>query len=85
MSNYSATAYWEKNIQYLAMLLPVWFLVLCGYGTLFVDELSAIRPVGFKLGFGFAQQGSIYVLVMLIFVYVYLMNELNKEYGADEE
>ena len=85
MSNDSSRAYWKKNIQYLSVLLLVWFLVSYGCGILFVDELDTIRLGGFKLGFWFAQQGAIYVFVVLIFVYVYLMNKLDKEYGVDEE
>ncbi|MBL4754672.1 MAG: DUF4212 domain-containing protein [Flavobacteriales bacterium] len=85
MSNDRSTAYWKKNVQYLALLLIVWFIVSYGCGILFVDQLDTIRLGGFKLGFWFAQQGSIYVFVVLIFVYVYLMNKLDKEYGVDEE
>jgi len=85
VSNDRSTAYWKKNVQYLALLLIVWFIVSYGCGILFVDQLDTIRLGGFKLGFWFAQQGSIYVFVVLIFVYVYLMNKLDKEYGVDEE
>jgi len=83
VSNDRSTAYWKKNVQYLALLLIVWFIVSYGCGILFVDQLDTIRLGGFKLGFWFAQQGSIYVFVVLIFVYVYLMNKLDKEYGVD--
>lgn len=77
--------YWRKNLQYLAILLTVWFLVSYGAGILFAEELNNIKIGGFKLGFWFAQQGSIYVFVILIFIYVYLMNKLDKEYDVDEE
>lgn len=77
--------YWRKNKQYLAILLAIWFLVSYGCGILFADELNSIRIGGFKLGFWFAQQGSIYVFVILIFVYVRLMNKLDKKYNVDEE
>ena len=76
--------YWRKNIQYLAILLTIWFLVSYGCGILFIDELDRIRVGGFKLGFWFAQQGSIYVFVVLIFVYVKLMNRLDRRYNVDE-
>lgn len=80
-----ATAYWRENLKYLVILLIIWFLVSYGAGILFKDALNNIRMGGFKLGFWFAQQGSIYVFVILIFVYVRLMNKLDKKYGYDEE
>ena len=79
-----ATAYWKQNLKYLVILLSIWFIVSYGFGIILVDELNAIRMGGFKLGFWFAQQGSIYVFVILIFVYVRLMNKLDKKYGFDE-
>jgi len=79
-----ATAYWKENLKYLIILLSVWFIVSYGCGILFKDALNEIRLGGFKLGFWFAQQGSIYVFVILIFVYVRLMSKLDKKYGFDE-
>ncbi len=79
------TAYWHKNLKYLLILLCIWFLVSYGAGIFLVDELNAIRLGGFKLGFWFAQQGSIYVFVILIFVYVRLMNKLDREFDVDEK
>ncbi|MBT2163139.1 DUF4212 domain-containing protein [Zobellia barbeyronii] len=79
-----ATAYWKENLKYLIILLVIWFVVSFGCGILFREELNEIRLGGFKLGFWFAQQGSIYVFVVLIFVYVRLMNKLDKKYGFDE-
>ena len=76
--------YWKENIRLLLILLSIWFLVSFGAGILWVEELNAIRLGGFKLGFWFAQQGSIYVFVMLIFIYVKLMNKLDKKYGYDD-
>ncbi len=76
--------YWQENLKYLAILLLIWFIVSYGFGILLVDELNTIRLGGFKLGFWFAQQGSIYVFVVLIFVYVKLMNKLDKKYGVNE-
>ena len=76
--------YWRTNLKYLALLLSIWFLVSYGFGILLVDELNAIRLGGFKLGFWFAQQGAIYVFVILIFVYVRLMNKLDKKFNVDE-
>lgn len=73
--------YWKKNLKYLAILLSIWFIVSFVFGILLVDELNSIRLGGFKLGFWFAQQGSIYVFVILIFVYIRLMNKLDKEFG----
>ena len=80
-----ATAYWKENLRYLVILLTIWFLVSYGAGILFKDALNTIRIGGFKLGFWFAQQGSIYVFVALIFIYVRLMNKLDKKYGYDED
>jgi len=80
----NASAYWKENVKYLSILLVIWFLVSYGCGILFKDALNEIRLGGFKLGFWFAQQGSIYVFVILIFVYVRLMNKLDKKYGYDE-
>ena len=76
--------YWQKNLQYLGVLLTIWFLVSFGCGILFVDKLDTIQFGGFKLGFWFAQQGSIYVFVILIFAYVWLMNRLDKKHDLDE-
>ncbi|MGY0392229.1 DUF4212 domain-containing protein [Bizionia sp. KMM 8389] len=80
----NATAYWKENIRYLAILLVVWFVASFGCGILFREELNQFMLGGFKLGFWFAQQGSIFVFVILIFVYVRLMNKLDKKYGYDE-
>lgn len=77
--------YWNKNLLYLTILLGIWFIVSYGFGILFVDSLDQIKLGGFKLGFWFAQQGSIYVFVVLIFVYVFLMNRLDKKYDFDEK
>ena len=79
-----AKAYWRTNIKYVVILLAIWFLVSYGAGILFKDQLNTIKIGGFKLGFWFAQQGSMYVFVILIFVYVWLMNKLDKKYGYDE-
>lgn len=81
MSNSKSKKYWKKNLKYLTVLLSVWFLVSFVFGVLLVDELNTIKLGGFKLGFWFAQQGSIYVFVILIFVYIKLMNKLDKEFG----
>ena len=80
-----ATAYWKENLRYLLILLSIWFLVSYGAGILFKQALDSITVGGFPLGFWFAQQGSIYAFVILIFVYVRLMNKLDKKYGYDEE
>jgi putative solute:sodium symporter small subunit len=79
-------AYWRANLRILGALLAVWFAVSLGGGVLFAEELDRIRipGTGFKLGFWLAQQGSIYVFVALIFVYVALMNRLDRRHGVDE-
>ncbi|MTB49899.1 DUF4212 domain-containing protein [Lewinella sp. W8] len=83
-TNNSHRQYWRENLRYLFILLSIWFIVSYGCGILFVEPLNNYRIGGAKLGFWFAQQGSIYVFVILIFVYVYLMNRLDKKYGLDE-
>jgi putative solute:sodium symporter small subunit len=79
--------YWRRNLRYLAVLLTIWFAVSYGAGILFAEPLNRVRipGTGFPLGFWFAQQGSIYVFVVLIFVYVALMNRLDREFDVDEE
>ncbi len=75
--------YWKENLKYLTILLSIWFLVSFVCGILLVEELNTFKLGGFKLGFWFAQQGSIYVFVILIFVYIKLMNKLDKKYNLD--
>ncbi len=77
--------YWKKNLTYLAVLLSIWFITSFGFSILLVDVLDKVRIGGFKLGFWFAQQGSIFVFVILIFVYVWLMNRLDKKFNVDEK
>ncbi len=84
MSIEKKKAYWKENLKYLAILLSVWFLVSYVFGILLVDQLNVIKFGGFKLGFWFAQQGAMYVFVILIFIYVKLMNKLDKKFGYDE-
>jgi len=81
----SMKAYWKRNLRYLLILLTIWFTVSYGFGILLVEPLNTIKIGGFPLGFWFAQQGSIYVFVVLIFVYVRLMNKLDKEFDVDEK
>ena len=76
--------YWRTNLKYLSILLGVWFIVSYGFGILWVDELNAIKIGGFKLGFWFAQQGSIYVFVFIILIYIKLMNKLDDKYEVNE-
>ena len=79
-----SSRYWRSNLRYVGRLLAVWFLVSYGFGILLVEPLNQIRIGGFQLGFWFAQQGSIYVFVILIYVYVRLMNRLDREHNVDE-
>ncbi len=82
---HSLKAYWKTNLRYLAILLSIWFIVSYGFGILLVEPLNEIRLGGFKLGFWFAQQGSIYAFLILIFVYVRLMNKLDHKFDVDEK
>ena len=74
-------SYWETNIKYVIVLLLFWFTFSFLFGIILKDFLNEFSFAGFKLGFWFAQQGSIYVFVLLIFIYVRLMNNLDKKYG----
>ena len=75
--------YWKKNILYITILLSIWFIVSFGCGILFVEQLNTIQIGGFKLGFWFAQQGSIFGFVIIIFTYIYLMNRLDNKLNKD--
>lgn len=77
--------YWRKNLQYLAILLGIWFVTSYLCSVVFVEQLDKIRIGGCPLGFYFAQQASIWIFVELIFVYAWLMNRLDKKYGQREE
>ena len=84
MKSKKSKDYWRKNLKYLIILLSVWFTVSFGFGVILVDQLNTFQFFGFKLGFWFAQQGSIYVFVILIFVYIYLMNRLDKNFRSSK-
>ncbi len=84
MSGKNLKDYWKENLRYLVILLSVWFLCSYGAGIFFAKSLNSISLGGFKLGFWFAQQGSIYCFIALIFVYVNLMNKLDEKYGVNE-
>ena len=79
-----AEGYWQANLRLVAVLMVIWFVVSYGCGILFVEQLNAIRIGGYKLGFWFAQQGSIYVFVALIFVYAKQVEKLDKKFGVEE-
>ena len=76
--------YWRTNLKYLGILLTFWFLVSYVMGIVLVDELNTFKLGGFKLGFWFAQQGSIYFFVLIIIIYIGLMNKLDKKYGVND-
>ncbi|MEM7432403.1 MAG: DUF4212 domain-containing protein [Pseudomonadota bacterium] len=78
-------AYWRANLRLVAGCLVVWFVVSYGFGILLVDQLNQIRVGGFKLGFWFAQQGSIYIFVALIFFYAWRMRKLDRRFNVDED
>ncbi len=79
------TNYWKENLKYVGILLSIWFLVSFGFSILLKDFLDNFSLGGFKLGFWFAQQGSMYVFVILIFIYVHLINRLDKKYGFNKK
>ena len=76
-------SYWQLNLLILFILLSIWFLVSFGFGIIWSENLDQIKFGGFKLGFWFAQQGSIYFFVIIIFIYIYLMNKLDKKFYLD--
>ena len=76
--------YWRANLKLMALLLAIWFSVSFGFGILLADALDEIRFYGFKLGFWWAQQGSIYVFVILIFVYAAAMKRIDRKYGVGD-
>ncbi|WP_027254096.1 DUF4212 domain-containing protein [Photobacterium halotolerans] len=84
-SKEQAQAYWKENLTIMGSLLAIWFLMSYGAGVLFVDALNQFQLGGFKLGFWFSQQGSIYIFVALIFVYVYKMNALDRKFNVHED
>ena len=77
--------YWRSNLKILSILVSIWFIVSFGFGIIWSDSLDQLQIGGFKLGFWFAQQGSIYFFVILIFIYIYLMNRLDKKYKDKSE
>ena len=82
--NNQIDTYWQANIRLVFGLLSIWFLVSFGCGILFVDFLDQFKFFGFNLGFWFAQQGSIYVFVILIFVYIHRIKKLERTFDKDE-
>ena len=84
LSDTHRQSYWRKNLAIVAALLSVWFSVSFGLSIIFIDSLNTVRLGGFRLGFWMAQQGSLYIFVILIFVYVWLMNRLDRSYGVHE-
>ena len=77
--------YWKANLKIVFSLLVIWFIASFGFGIIFSDTLDQIRLGGFKLGFWFAQQGSIYIFVIIIFLYVWLMMRLDKKLSDEEK
>lgn len=81
----SAKAYWRASLKLILGCLAVWFVVSYGFGIIFHDALNNIQVAGFRLGFWFAQQGSIYVFIVLIFFYASRMNKIDREHGVNED
>jgi putative solute:sodium symporter small subunit len=81
----SAADYWKANIRLVTILLVIWFVVSYLFGIILVEPLNAIKIGGLGLGFWFAQQGSMYVFVALIFVYVVRMNSLDRQFDVHED
>ena len=77
--------YWKANLRLIIICLVIWFVVSYGFGILFVDSMNGIRLGGYKLGFWFAQQGSIYIFVALIFFYAKKMDKLDRKHDVHED
>ncbi len=77
-------AYWKANLKLVAFCLSIWFVVSYLFGIILVNQLNTISIGGYKLGFWFAQQGSIYVFVILIFFYAHRMKKLDRQFNVDE-
>jgi putative solute:sodium symporter small subunit len=80
-----ASAYWKANLRLVTILLVIWFVASYLFGIILVEPLNAIQLGGYKLGFWFAQQGSIYIFVVLIFVYAVRMNQLDRKFNVHED
>ncbi|AGY91663.1 hypothetical protein SPICUR_03350 [Spiribacter curvatus] len=78
-------AYWKENVRLLITLLIIWFAVSFGLGIILAPLLNNIVIAGYPLGFWFAQQGAIYSFIVIIFVYVFRMNALDRKYDVDEK
>ena len=78
-------AYWKKNLKLMIWCLIVWFIVSFGFGILLVHPLNNFSLGGYPLGFWFAQQGSMYVFVIMIFVYANTMSKYDREFGMEED
>lgn len=78
------TGYWKKNLSLLITLLSIWAFVSFGLSILLVEPLNAIRIAGFPVGFWFAQQGAIYVFVILVFVYYFRMKKIDEDFDVQE-
>lgn len=85
MSREKRSAYWRANLKLVVACLIVWFVSSYGFGILLVEQLDRIRIGGFKLGFWFAQQGAIYIFVVLIFFYAWRMNKLDQKFDVHED
>ena len=85
MNDRNNDAYWKANIRLMLILMSIWFLVSFVFGILLVDMLNQIQFFGFKLGFWWAQQGSIYVFIILIFTYTAMMQRIDRKYGVSDD
>jgi putative solute:sodium symporter small subunit len=85
ISDNKAAEYWKANLRLLTGILIVWAVVSYVFGIILVEPLNAISVGGYKLGFWFAQQGSIYTFVFLIFFYAWRMNKLDRDFDLHED
>ena len=81
----TAQSYWRSNLRLVAICLVIWFVASYGFGILLVEPLNQFQLFGYKLGFWFAQQGSIFIFLILVFWYARRMNRLDKQHGVTDE
>ena len=84
-SGSNSTDYWRANLRILGVLLSIWFIAGCVLSIFFVEKLNETKLGGFPLGFWFAQQGTIYVFILVILVYAFMMERLDRKHGVKED
>ena len=82
---HDGVGYWKATLALIRNVLIVWFVVSYGFGILLAPVLNNVHIGGYPLGFWFAQQGSMYIFVALIFIYAKLMGNIDKKFDVHED